>query len=177
MQQNIKNRINIDDNFALEIIKKQSSHSADIFKYAFTRVIETKSMTTIKKVLEDITLDLDMLHILIKKDSMEKNEFSLDNTTLLNIIKNIELTNKDLITIGRAYKKSMAPEQLIKLFEDIITKNENLTESYLYILGEYEMITEMREILANSQKNEFIIYKAYLDLRDAGKHYPLDNFL
>ena len=39
------------------------------------------------------------------------------------------------------------------------------------------MIDDIREILVNSQKNEYIIYKAYLDLRDAGKHYSLDSFV
>jgi len=177
MQKNLKNRIDIDDNFALGIVKKQSENTTDVFKYAFTKIIEIKSMTTIKKLLENITLDLELLNILIQKDSKEKNEFSLDITSLLNMMKNIELTNKDLISIGKAYKKTMAPDQLIKLFEDIITNNEKLNESYLYILAEYEMIDQMREILASSQKDEFIIYKAYLDLKDNGKHYTLDTFL
>jgi hypothetical protein len=177
MQKNLKNRIDVDDNFALEIVKKQSENTTDVFKCAFTKIIEIKSMTTIKKLLENITLDLELLNILIQKDSKEKNEFSLDNAVLLNMMKNIELTNKDLISIGKAYKKTMAPDQLIKLFEDIITNNEKLSESYLYILAEYEMIDQMREILASSQKDEFIIYKAYLDLKDNGKHYTLDTFL
>ena len=65
----------------------------------------------------------------------------------------------------------------MKFFEDIVTHNEKFTESYLYVLSEYQMIDEIREILLNSQKNEFIVYKAYLDLRDAGKHYSLDAFI
>lgn len=177
MQKNIKNKIDIDDNFALEIVKQQSTNTIDVFKHAFVRVVETKSMTIIKKLLEEITLDLEMLKVLIKKDSEDSSELSLDNTTLLKILRNIELTNKDLIFISREYKNSMAPEQLLKLIEDIITNNEKLSEGYLYMLAEYEMIDEMREILASSQKDEFKIYKAYLDLKDSGKHYPLDTFL
>ena len=177
MEKNLKNRIDIDDNFALEIVKKQDNNTAEVFKYAFLKVVENKSMTTIKKTLDTITLDSDMLISLIKKDSNEKNEFSLDNTTLIRLIKNVDLTNKDLIQIAREYKNSMSPEQLMKLFEDLITDNEKLTESYLYVLSEYEMIDDIREILVNSQKNEFAIYKAYLDLRDAGKHYSLDTFV
>ncbi len=177
MEKNLKNRIDSDDNFAVEVIKKQDTYTQNVFKYAFLKVIENKSMTTIKKVLENITLDIEMLKALIKKDSEDQNEFSLDNTTLIRLISNIDITNKDLIQIAKEYKKSMSPEQLMKLFEDIITTNEKLTESYLYVLSEYEMIDEIREILVNSQKDEFAIYKAYLDLRDAGKHYSLDTFI
>ncbi len=177
MQQNIKNRINEDDNFALEVVKQPNVYTSEIIKCAFMKMVEHKSMTTIKKTLVDITLDIDMLKVLVEKDSQDNNEFSLDNTVLLDIIKKVDITNKDLIQIAKEYKKSMTPEQLMKLFEDLVTYNEKLTESYLYVLSEYEMIDDIREILASSQKDEFNIYKAYIDLRDAGKHYTLDTFI
>lgn len=177
MQQNMKNRIDIDDNFALEVVKQASQYDADIIKHAFLNVVENKSMTSIKKIIEDINLDIDMLKALIVKDTQEKKEFTLDNNTLLKLIKKVDMTNKDLIKIAKNYKNSISPEQLMKLFEDLITENEKYTESYLYVLSEYEMLDDIREILINSQKDEFLVYKAYLDLRDAGKHYSLDTFI
>jgi hypothetical protein len=176
-QKNLKNRIDIDDNFTLEVAKHPDNYNQEVFKYAFVKIVENKSMTTIKKLLDEVTCDVDMLKVLVKRDSQENNEFSLENSDLLKIINKLELTNEDLISIAREYKKTASPDQLIKLFEDIVTNNEKLTESYLYILTEYEMIDEIREVLVNSQKDEFAIYKAYLDLRDAGKHYSLDTFL
>jgi len=177
MENNIKNRIDIDNNVALEIIKKPDSYTKDVIKYAFIEVTKTKSMTTIKKILDNITLDLDMLQALVKKDSETHDEFSLENNKLIKLIDKVDVSNNDLIKIAKNYKESMSPEQLMKLFEDLTTNNEKLMESYLYVLAEYQMIDDMREILVNSQTNEFLIYKAYLDLRDAGKHYSLDNLL
>jgi hypothetical protein len=177
MQQNLKNRIDADDNFALDILKQPSGYKNNIVKYAFMKVIDTKSMTSIKKVLDGLTLDVEMLIKFVSRDSKENTEISFDNAALIKLINSVDISNKDLITIAKAYKASMNPEQLIKLYEDLMTQNEKLTESYLYILSEYEMLSEMREILVNSQKNEYTIYKAYLDLRDAGKHYSLDSFV
>jgi hypothetical protein len=37
------------------------------------------------------------------------------------------------------------------------------------------MIDEIREIITNSQKDEYLPYKALLDLKDSGKHYSIDN--
>jgi hypothetical protein len=37
------------------------------------------------------------------------------------------------------------------------------------------MIDDIREIINNSQKDEFIPYKALLDLKDNGKNYRFDN--
>ena len=87
MVQNIKNRIDGSDNFALEVVKQPSTYKKSLVSYAFIKVVETKSMTTIKKIIDGIELDIDMLKALIKKDSLEINEFSLENGTLLKLIK------------------------------------------------------------------------------------------
>jgi hypothetical protein len=84
----------------------------------------------------------------------------------------------ELIKLAKNYERIMSPEQIIKLFEDIAAYDEALTESYLFVLFEYQMIEQAREILVNSQKDEYAIFKAMLDLRDAGKHqYSVDNLV
>ncbi|MEA3498256.1 MAG: hypothetical protein U9R16_04270 [Campylobacterota bacterium] len=176
MIKNLKNRVSEDDNFALEAIKKSSNYSLDIVKLAFDKVLKTKSITTIKKNLEEVDFDKDMLIALFKKDSEQKNEFAMTNDMILNLIKKVELTNEDLIEIAKNYKLSMSPDQLIKLYEDISVINEDYTSAYLYVLAQYEMIDKMRDILVNSSTNEFISYKAIIDLKDAGKNtYSLDT--
>jgi hypothetical protein len=178
MENNINNRIDMDSNFAIEVLKEPASYSAKNIKYAFMNVLENKSMDMITKHVNDLVLDADMLKAFVAKDAKETDTIPLDNGTLLPIIKKIEnLSNKDLIEIAKSYKTYMSPEQLMKLFEDLIVDNEKYTESYLYVLSQFEMIDDIREILVNSQKDEYLIYKAYLDLRDAGKHYSLDTFI
>ena len=176
MDQNIKNRISQDDNFALESIKKSSNNSSDIVKVAFDKVLETKSMTTLKKNIDDVEFDKSMIIALCKKDAQEQNEFSMNNDTILKLIKKVEFTNEELISIAKNYKTSMSPEQLIKLFEDISAINEDYTTSYLYVLALFEMVDSMRDILINSETNEYSAFKAIIDLKDAGKHtYSLDT--
>jgi hypothetical protein len=175
-QQNLKNRIDIDDNFALEVLKQPSSYKQDVIKSAFLKIVENKPTDTIKKYLETIKLDIEMLKAFVKKDS-QNTDTCIGNELLFKLFTNLKITNEDLIQIARDYKNSMTPEQLIKLFEDLASQDEQFTKSYLYVLSEYQMIDQMREILINSQKDEFIVFKAYLDLRDAGKHYHIDSLL
>jgi len=177
MIQNLKNRVELDGNFALEVVKQPSSYTQEIIKPAFIKVVQTKSLTTIKKYLENIDFDIDILKELVKKDSLEHTDFSLTNSELINVIKQVDVTNDDLIYIAKAYKQTAIPDKLIKLFEDLMSSDEKYTESYLYILAQYEMIDNIREILANSQKNEFTLYKMLIDLRDANKHYSLDTLI
>ena len=94
---------------------------------------------------------------------------------ILTILKKVKLSNEELIEIVKDYKKSMSPDQLIKLFEDLIQEKEEYTTTYLYVLAEFEMVDEMRDILVNSAANEYVAFKALVDLKDAGKHvYSVD---
>lgn len=175
-EKNTINKINVDDNFALDVIKKSSTHSKAIIKAAFSKVIETRSMTTIKKHLDDIVFDKEMLMMLFKKDSEQKTEFAMTNEMILNLVSKVDLSYLDLIDVAKIYKVTMAPDQILNLFEQISTANEEFTAAYLYVLSEYEMIDKMRDILVNSQTYEFIAFKALVDLKDAGKHtYSLDT--
>lgn len=176
MIQNTKNRISKDDNFALEAVKKSSNNTADIVKVAFDKVLETKSMTTIKKIINEVEFDKSMVIALLAKDAIDQNEFSMNNDMILNLIKKVEFSNEELISIAKNYKTSMSPDQLIKLFEDISTYNEDYTTSYLYVLAQFEMVDSMRDILINSENNEYSAFKAIIDLKDAGKNtYSLDT--
>jgi hypothetical protein len=176
MIDNIQNRIKQEEDFALDVVKNSAKYSQEIQKDAFMKVLETKSMTTVKKVIETLELDVDMLLALLKKDSEQKSEFAMTNDVILKLMQKVTLTNKQLITIASNYKILMTPDQLIKLYEDLAAHNEDYTTAYLYVLSQYEMIDKMRDILENSATNEFIAFKALVDLKDSGKHsYSLDS--
>lgn len=176
MIENLKNRISLDDDFALDVVKNAAKNIPEIVKCAFLKVIETKSITTVKKILDTISCDKEMVIALLKKDSEQKPEFALTNDVILKLLNKVELTNEELIDIAKNYKKSMTPDQLIKLFEDYSSEHEEFTTAYLYVLAEYEMVDKMKDILVNSGSEDYIPFKALVDLKDAGKlTYSLDT--
>ena len=172
---NILNRIKEDDNFAYEVLKSPSKYEANVVEYAFDIVIENKSLERVKSVLENLSLSNKMVLKLLLKDSKSTAEQRFTNNEILRYIQDNKLNNQELIEIASNYKRTMQPEQLIKLFEDLSAADESLTESYLYVLFEYEMLAQIKEILVNSQKDEYIVFKALMDLKDAGKHYSLES--
>lgn len=176
MIENFKNRIEQDVEFALEVIQKSGNYPQAIIKPAFFKVLENKSITTIKKLLDSITFDEEMVIALLKKDGEQENQFAMTNEQILNIIKKVKLSNTQLIEIAKNYKVLMSPDQIIKLYEDLTLENDDYTFAYLYILAEYEMVDKMRDILDNSAPTEFAPFKALVDLKDAGKNtYSLDS--
>ena len=172
---NIINRIDADDNFAFEVLKTPEKYEKEVLEYAFNVIIEKKSLDRMKNVMNNFPLTNKMVSKILLKDSKEPAENRFTNAEILEFVKNNDFSNQELIEIARNYKRTMQPEQLIKLFEDISAADESKTESYLYVLFEYEMLTQIKEVLLNSQKNEYIIFKALMDLKDAGKHYNLDS--
>ena len=175
MVQNILNRISQDEEFALDAVKKNSIYNPEIVKVAFLKVLETKSFTTVKKIIDEVSLDEEMTIALLKKDGEQLDQFTMTNDIILKLIKKVNLTNAQLINISKNYKLLMSPDQIIKLYEDICVDKEEYTTAYLYVLAEYEMVDKMRDILDNSSAHDFIPFKALVDLKDAGKHiYSLD---
>jgi len=171
---NITNKVNTDYDFCLDILKRPANHDQEMIKMAFFRVLENKSMTTVKKVLSGIKLDKEMILELFKRDS-QQTDFSLSKEEVIKYIKNIEFSKEDFINLAKLYKNNMLPDDLLKIFEEISNTNELALDSYLYVLFEYEMIDTIRDIFSSSAQDELLPYKALLDLKDAGKHYTLDT--
>ena len=172
---NLINRIKTDMNFAYEVLKNSSKYEKNIVQIAFDLILDNKDLDRIKNLTDKLPLSNEMLSKLLLKDSVLKGDKRYTNAQILHLIQDNELSNKELIEIAKNYKKTMQPEQLIKLFEDIVASNENLMESYLYVLFQYEMLAQIKEILDNSQKDEYSIFKALIDLKEAGKHYSVES--
>ncbi len=173
-QKNLLNRVNGDVDYSIDILKKSKDFSSEIVKAAFTNVINNKSMTTIKKLLDGLKLDKEMVLELMKKDS-ENSEFALEHDAIIKYTKDVEFNKEDYLTFAKLYKKSVQPDELIKMFETISNENELAVEAYLVILFEYEMIDKARELLNSYAKEEYQPYRALLDLKDSGKYYTLEN--
>lgn len=171
---NLHNRLKEDVDFCLDVIKKSDSYSAEVVKTAFLKVVEEKSMTTIKKVLEGITLDKEMLWALINKDS-QNSDFALDTQTLIKYIKEVDFSKEDYIHLVAAYKKSISPDELIKMFETLSNDVEAAVDAYFYVLMEFEMIDKVRELLNAYGAHEFTAYRALIDLKDNGRNYTIDS--
>ena len=171
---NTKNRLKSDPNFAVEVIK-DAQQPADLVEAAFEIALENKPVDSVKRLVEKENLTKNMMKKLLLKDA---EQLALTNGEILEYITSYPITNKELIAIAKNYKKTMSPEQLIHLFDDLSSKNEDYTSSYLYVLFDYQMIEKAREILVNSQRNEYMVFKALLDLKDSGKYnYSIDDFI
>lgn len=173
-QKNLLNRASTDVDYAIDILKKSETFSSEIVKAAFKNVVENKSMTTIKKLLDGLKLDKEMVLKLMEKDS-ENSDFALEHSAIIKYTKDVKFDKNDYLSFAKLYKKSVNPDELIKMFETISNENEEALDAYLVILFEYEMIDQIREILSGYKDEELQTYRALLDLKDSGKQYSLET--
>jgi hypothetical protein len=176
MEQNIINKIKTDGDFAVEVLRKYQNYTQSIIKTAFDRVIEEKSLTTIKKFINNIELDREMILLLLKKDSQLRGSFSLSYDDISKYCKKADFTKNDFFILIDIYKNKITPDELIKLMEKVSSDYEMAFEAYLYTLLDYEMVDEAKELLSSTEKHQFVPFKALLDLKENGKHYSVEMF-
>jgi hypothetical protein len=168
------NKMNEQADWALEVLKKSANYTQQEIEVALTKVLNDKSMTTLKKVLPNLKLTKNMLQELFKKDSAQA-EFSLSSEELIKYIKQVQWNKQEFLDIAKLYKKSLTPDEIIGLFEELSNSNEQALDAYVYILFEYEMIDKIRDIFSSTSSDELTAFKALLELKDSGKQYTLDS--
>lgn len=173
-KQNLINKINEQPDYALDVLKKAPQFSSEVVRYAFNNVLENKTMTTVKKVYMNVKLDKEMAFKLFLKD-IENSEFGLSKEEILKITKSLEYTKEEYTALARLYKDALTPDKLLELFESLSNETEEATEAYFYVLCELEMIEQLRDILNGYNEDEMLPFRAILDLKEAGKHYSLDD--
>lgn len=173
-KENLINKINEQVDYSLDILKKATQFSDDVVKIAFFNVLENKTMTTIKKVYTNVKLNKEMALKLFLKD-IDNSEFGLSKEEILRITKSLNYSKEEYITLAKLYKEGLTPDKLLQLFETISDENEVAIDAYLYVLLELEMIDKLKEILSGYPEEDYVAFRALLDLRDAGKHYSLED--
>ena len=84
----------------------------------------------------------------------------------------------DYMDLAKMLKQKLAPDVLIALFEKLYnSKGSVAADAYLYVLYDLQMIDRIREILLNSEPEDFVKFKTLLFLRDNGKSIDIDKFL
>jgi hypothetical protein len=171
---NIINKVNENIDFAQDVLKKSENYNINVIRQAFIKVLDEKSMTTMKKLFKNIKLDKELAFRLFEKDA-KNPDFGLSNDEIAKIVKDLDLNKEEYLTLAKIYETELKPDEIIALFEKLSTEIEKALPAYLHVLFEYEMIDKVREIIEATKEDELTAFKALLDLKDAGKHYSLES--
>lgn len=155
-----------------EILRQPEKYSKEVVKKSLMIFSETANEQQVRKYadLYDLDIIVHWLHAMVGK-----TVYPVDVVKFL--MEKLTLSEAGYVRIAKSMKPLYMPDTLISFFKEQSNQELEALPAYLYILAEFEMVDTMKEIVLESGKEEFLPYRAYLDLREAGKRYPIELFL
>lgn len=171
---NILNEIHNDKKFAAEVLKKQN-YDEEYKQEAFKKLLEAGDLKDIKRFVGEIKFNKDLANKVLGMCYAQKMDFSDEEVAKL--CAEVSYNKEDYLALAQKTKECYEPSSWVRLFESLANKDENAELAYFYVLLELEMIDEAKERLNSHPQNELLKIRAYLDLKNLGKNYPLELFL
>ncbi len=161
---------------AEEILRKPENYDEKVVHEALKSFIESASQQQIEKYRDmmDITL---LIHLLdsMKEKADEKPSISLE--FIDSLLDSMEVSEEDYLQIAQRLSKLYTPDEVLRFFEKRVAADEKAFKAYIFVLIEFEMLDKANELLQDTARGEYLDFKAFLDLRRAGKHYPMELLL
>jgi len=173
--QNNLNRFERGEMDADSVLSRPDSYGEIVCAKAYESYVKTASVGSVMKFKHLFTKA--SLIDFVQRVNAAENGIQITNEELATIFSSLKLSSNDWVDLSEAMSKNMLPEQRIRLFEMLSENNDDAMEGYLYTLYDLQMIDTANEILNNTAHNDYLIFKAYRDLKKANKHYDIAIFL
>lgn len=145
-------------------------------KIIFLKILERCNAKEIKKALEmSVFVDKDMLFEAIEK--LKSHQVFLPESEFSSFCKKAGFTEADYVELAKSLKGFFGPDVWVKFFENLTISDEKAELSFLYVLCDLELNTQVLQRLNSANKDEFLNIRAYIDLHTQGKKYPLELFV
>lgn len=174
--QNSINKLREEPKYATEILKNCKDLQSEQCRKAYEVLLSFASFNEIKKY--DFTPDKQIFRTMMERYLEEGDSFEMDIKSIEEMLEKFNADRADYLELAREIKIKLSPDALIALFEKLYnTKGVVAADAYLYVLYDLQMIDKIKEILVNSDVDEFVKFKTVIFLRDNGKSIDIDKFL
>lgn len=173
--QNNLNRFERGELNADEVLSRSDTYGDIVCMKAYESYVKSASVGSVLKYKQ--LFNIQSLCNFVERINSGSNGIEMGNDELISLFKSLKLTSRDYIDLSIAMAKNMIPEQRMRLFENLSETNDDAMEGYFYTLYDLQMIDTANEILNNTSKDDYLIFKAYRDLKRANKHYDIALFI
>ncbi len=179
IEQNSFNKLAEDSKYASVILKECKDESSELCQKAYFEYLHYASFEEIKKV--GFTPTKEMFRVLMERYLEEEGTIAinLDLDSIQDLLMQFKANREDYLELAYEIKSKLDPDALMALFEKLYNSPDHAAaaDAYLYVLYELQMIDNIRDILENSDEDEFVKWKTILFLRDHGKNVDSGLFL
>ncbi len=179
LEQNDMNRLLEDNQCAADILKECHESSSELCQKAYLEYVRYASYVDIKKL--DFKPTKEVFRVLMDRYLKEEGSVAIKISfdEIQELLMQFNANREDYLELAYEIKSKLEPDSLIELFEKLYNSDKHLevTDSYLYVLYELQMIGKLRDILESTDEDEFIKWKTILFLRDSGRNVDSEIFL
>ncbi|WP_331775592.1 fatty-acid--CoA ligase [Sulfurospirillum sp. 1612] len=173
---NEKNKLKEDPKYAMTILKKCDSLDDELCKSAYYEVLKIASFAEIKKY--PFAIDKDIFRKMMERYLDPEDDFEIDIDSIKQMLEQFNATSEDYLELAEEIRIKLSPDELIDLFGKLYNeKGQIAANAYLFTLYELQMIDKVREILEDSEEEDFLKFKTLLFLRDHGRNINTIKFL
>ncbi|MDR2151412.1 MAG: hypothetical protein LBO72_01205 [Helicobacteraceae bacterium] len=171
---NQRNRMLQDAKVSEEILKEADENS-DIYKQALEiyatygdkkRFLKSESAISAQTALN-----------LLSRWHATDNGLEFDKDEAIALCARAAFTSRHYIDLARILHANLAPDVLLGLFLQLKNITEQACGAWIYINIEFERLDEVSEMLENSAKDEYLPFKSYIALKNAGLQPSMDTLL
>lgn len=173
--QNKLNELKSNPKVASEILRSCSDLETPLCAIAFETLLKNASYTEIKKF--NFPLNAKHVLILLKRYEDKEDDIYMNEDDIGALMRKVPMGQDEYVEAARLLKRTINPDSLVAMFDEIYHDNSEAGKGYLYTLFELQMLDRAREILQNSEEDEFQEFKTYLFLRDKGQNTDLKLLL
>lgn len=174
--QNQLNKLQANPKMASEVLRNENSDKeSELYKKAWNQLLSNASFAEIQRL--NLPLEEGDILLILRRYVDEEDALFIDNEPLENLLKLEALGRKGLIEAAKILQTKLTPDGIVALFEKLYNARVEASEAFLYLLFELQMIDRAREILENSEAEDFKEFKLLLFLRDHGKHCETSFFV
>lgn len=168
--QNEKNKIKADYKYAISVLSNKETND-ELISAASNALIENGTFLELSKF--NPTYTNSDIFILINR--YVKDNFEISTNDIFATISKVKFTSDEYIQIAKILKSKIEPDLLISMFDRLRNEEPSALEAYLYLLYDFGMIDQLREIIA-SENSKFERIETLIFLRDHGKITRADLF-
>jgi hypothetical protein len=171
---NAENRIEQESNYALDVLKKSTNYDVQTLQKAYMTLIKNHDEANIKKYMNIVHLDLEIIQMLIAE---LKETIDLTTEDLENIFANSKLTAIEYMKIARVLKLKINPDEVLELTNRLFNDNEDMIEAVIFVYLDFEMVDKAQDILDAYDEDEFTQFRTYLLIKEHGINLSISKYL
>ena len=175
VRQNLVNMLNEGKLEAETVLSKPERYDAALHAMAFNQLCVYAPLHLLEKYRAYMTFT--GVLAIVNRINAEENTLSIPNSTLVDFVTRIEgLGSLDYLYVAISMGEHMLPEQRIAVFEMLSDADDKALDGYLFTLFDLEMVDKAKELLMITGENEYVLFKAYADLKACNKLYDVKRF-